>query len=69
MTVRSGKVTTRAAVMVPRLVMESAHSGAEQVLSGGNQTKRSCECGAPAFRGSVSTSADWLPVSVVLGAK
>lgn len=55
MTVRSGKVTTRAAVMVPRLVMESAHSGAEQVLSGGNQTKRSCECGAPAFRGSVST--------------
>lgn len=50
----SGKTTTRAAVVIPRLVMESAHSGAEQVLSGGNQTKRSCECGALVFR-SVST--------------
>lgn len=54
MTARSGKITTRAAVVIPRLVTESAHSGADQMLSGGNQTKRSCECGAPAFRG-VST--------------
>lgn len=54
MTARSGKMTTRAAVVILRLVVENAHSGADQVLSGGNQTKRSCDCGAPAFRGGIS---------------
>lgn len=55
MTARSGKITPKTAVVILRLVMESAHSGADQVLSGGNQTKGSCECGAPAFRGGMST--------------
>lgn len=54
MTARSGKMTTRAAVVILRLVMEGGHSGADQVLSGGNQIKTGCECAAPAFRGGIS---------------
>lgn len=55
MTTRSGKITTGAPVVIPRLVMGSAHIGADQMVSGGSQAKRSYECGASAFRG-VSTA-------------
>ena len=39
MTARSGETTGGAAVAIPKLVMESAEAGAEQVLSGRKGTK------------------------------
>jgi len=39
MTARSGEMTGGAAVVITKLVMESARTGAEHVRSGGKRTK------------------------------
>lgn len=39
MTARSGEAAVAAAVVIPKLAMESAQAGAKQVLSGGKGTK------------------------------